>query len=123
MKVSAGFASFTARAKRKSETLDKPGSKRTPRFSEEMIQDCLQIMESGDIEDLFEIIPRIGVLRDSRFRDPLVKLLCEGDPKHREFAAYALGAMGDREFLQPLQQAFLESHNMKGFGTEDFQIA
>jgi HEAT repeat protein len=88
-----------------------------------MIQECLMIMESGDIEDLFEIIPRIGVLRDSRFHDPLLHFLAEKQVKQREFAAYAMGAMGNREFLEPLKQAFLESAEMKGFGVEELQIA
>jgi hypothetical protein len=88
-----------------------------------MIQECLLIMESGDIEDLFEIIPRIGVLRDSRFHDPLLHFLTEKQVKKREFAAYAMGAMGNREFLEPLKQAFLESTELKGFGVEELQIA
>ncbi len=88
-----------------------------------MIQECLHIMESGDIEDLFEIIPRIGVLRDSRFHGPLTKLLLDKDAKKREFAAYAMGAMGDKEFLEPLKKAFAESRAVKGFGIEEFQIA
>jgi len=31
--------------------------------------------------------------------------------------------MGNREFLEPLKQAFLECQKMKGFGAEEFQIA
>ncbi len=98
-------------------------TKKTPRFSEEMIQDCLLVMNSGDIEDLFEIIPRIGVLRDRRFHEPLNGLLLDKDAKKREFAAYAMGAIGDREFLDPLKKAFLEVRAMKGFGVEELQIA
>lgn len=88
-----------------------------------MIQECLLIMGSGDVENLFEIIPRIGVLRDARFHEPLVEMLFQGDIKRREFAAYAMGAMGNREFLEPLQKAFLESQPMRGFGAGEFQIA
>ncbi len=61
--------------------------KKKPRFSEKMIQECLLVMETGDIEDQFEIIPRIGVLRDPRFHKPLLDLLNHKDPKRREFAA------------------------------------
>lgn len=100
----------------------KPPGK-NPRFSEEMIQDCLQIMESGDIEDLFEIIPRLAVLRDERFHKPLEDLLCQKDVKRREFAAYSMGAMGDHKFVKSLEVAFLESHKLRGFGSEEFQIA
>lgn len=107
----------------KASKLNSSSPKKTSRFSEEMIEDCLQVIESGDLEELFEIIPRIGVLRDSRFHEPLIASLFHKDTKRREFAAYALGAMGNREFLEPLKQAFLECQKMKGFGAEEFQIA
>jgi HEAT repeat protein len=88
-----------------------------------MIRECLVVMESGDIEDLFEIIPRIGVLRDPRFNEPLLNLLSQGDIKRREFAAYSMGAIGDRSFLEPLKKAFLGSRHLKGFGAQELQIA
>jgi len=80
-------------------------------------------MESGGIEDLFEIIPRLAVLRDERFNKYLEELLGHKDVKRREFAAYSMGAIGDREFLEPLEHAFQESQKLRGFGSEDFQIA
>jgi HEAT repeat protein len=88
-----------------------------------MIRECLSIMESGDIEDLFEIIPRIGVLRDPRFKEPLLALLEHEDNKRREFAAYSMGAMGDRSFLDPLKKAFYQARPLKGFGSRELQIA
>jgi HEAT repeat protein len=103
--------------------LTKSASRNKPRFSEEMIQECLHIIESGDIEDQFEIIPRIGVLRDPRFHNPLLSLLLETDAKRAEFAAYAMGALGDQSFLEPLKRVFLESQQLKGFGVEELQIA
>ncbi len=86
--------------------LKKPASKKQSRLSDTMVRECLRILESGDTEKLFEIIPRIGVLRDPRFKEPLIALLSEKDLKKREFAAYALGSMGNREFLEPLKVAF-----------------
>jgi HEAT repeat protein len=80
-------------------------------------------MESGDVEDLFEIIPRIGVLRDSRFHQPLLGLLSHRDIKRREFAAYSMGAMGDQGFVEPLKKAFLKARLLKGFGAQELQIA
>jgi HEAT repeat protein len=103
--------------------LDNPGSKKSKRFSEDMIRECLVVMESGDIENLFEIIPRIGVLRDHRFHEPLLALLTDRDIKKREFAAYSMGAMGDRKFVEPLKKAFLETRQLKGFGAQELQIA
>ncbi len=88
-----------------------------------MIQDCLEVIESGDVEELFEIIPRIGVLCDSRFKKPLIKLLSSGDTKKREFAAYSMGAMADRSFLVHLRKAFLEASTKRGFGSNELQIA
>ena len=88
-----------------------------------MIRECLSVMESGDIEDLFEIIPRIGVLRDPRFNEPLLKLLAKDDMKRREFAAYSMGAIGDRCFLEPLKKAFSKAKQLKGFGARELQIA
>jgi HEAT repeat protein len=103
--------------------LDKRPSRKASRFSENTIRDCLRIMESGDIEELFEIIPRLGVLRDRRFHEPLIRILSQRDIKRCEFAAYAMGAMGDAEFLEALKKAFQEAQKMKGFGAQDLLIA
>jgi hypothetical protein len=103
--------------------LDKNLPGKVSRYSEELILDCLLIMDSGDIEDLFEIIPRIGVLRDQRFYEPLIRMLSQKDTKRNEFAAFAMGAMGNHEFLGPLKKAFLEAQKMKGFGAQDLLIA
>jgi HEAT repeat protein len=102
---------------------DKSGSRKTKRFSDDTIRECISIMESGNIEDLFEIIPRIGVLRDPRFKEPLLALLDHEDIKRREFAAYAMGAMADRGFLDPLKKAFFQAQQLKGFGSRELQIA
>jgi HEAT repeat protein len=99
------------------------GFKKKERFSEDMIRECLLVMESGDIEDLFEIIPRIGVLRNARFREPLLAFLDHQDIRKREFAAYAMGAMADHAFLDPLKKAFLKAKQLKGFGARELQIA
>ncbi len=103
--------------------MDKTPAQKSPCYSEELIQNCLLTIESGDIEDLFEIIPRIGVLRDPRFNEPLIHMLSQKGTKRGEFAAYAMGAMGNREFLDPLKQAFLEAQKLKGFGIQDFLVA
>lgn len=88
-----------------------------------MIQECLLVIESGHVEDLFEIIPRIGVLRDIRFHKPLLDLLNHKDPKRREFAAYSMGAMREPLFLESLKKAFIPAQNMKGTASENLQVA
>jgi len=80
-------------------------------------------MTSASGKNLFEIIPRIGVLRDPRFSEPLTALLTHKDLKRREFAAFAMGAMGDRRFLEPLKKVFTETLALKGSRAEDLQVA
>ncbi len=80
-------------------------------------------METGSVEDLFEIIPRIGVIRDARFKQPLLSLLSHREAKRREFAAYAMGAMGDRDFLEPLKRAFHQTRRAPESQAGDLQIA
>ncbi len=97
--------------------------KKRTRFSEEIVQECLRILTSGDPEELFELIPRLGVLRDARFDMALLALLSDKDIKKREFAACAMGAVRRHEFLQPLKEAFMEVRRKKGFGTDEFVLA
>ncbi len=101
----------------------KPAPKKAKHFSEDMIRECLAVMESGNIEELFEIIPRIGVLRDPRFTEPLLKLLEHENVKRREFAAYSMGAIGDRQFLEPLKKAFKKAARIRGAGARELQVA
>ncbi|NWG12022.1 MAG: hypothetical protein HXY20_00630 [Acidobacteria bacterium] len=88
-----------------------------------MIQDCLRTMESASGEELFAIIPRIGVLRDPRFKSVLLALLSHRDLKKREFAAYSMGAMKDPDFLEPLKEAFHGARSLPGLRSEDLLIA
>ncbi len=80
-------------------------------------------MESGSGEELFAIIPRIGVLRDPRFKKVLLTLLSHRDLKKREFAAYSMGAMRDPDFLEPLKKAFHGLRSMPGAHSQDLLIA
>lgn len=101
----------------------KTAKRKKKSFCEDMIVSCLQIIETGDVEELFEIIPRIGVLCDPRFREPLLKLLRSRDAKKREFAAFSMGAMADKAFVEPLKKAFAEAGKMKGLAARELQIA
>ena len=101
----------------------RPARKKRIRFSEEIVQECLRVLTSGDPEELFEIIPRLGVLRDPRFDKCLLAFLSDKDIKKREFAACAMGAVRRHEFLQPLKEAFMEVRRKKGFGTDEFVLA
>jgi HEAT repeat protein len=100
-----------------------PRKRRSHEFSDEVVEECLRIMASASGKDLFEIIPRVGVLRDPRFAEPLIALLSHKNLKHREFAAYAMGSMGRLEFLEPLKQAFNDALALKSPRAQEFQIA
>jgi HEAT repeat protein len=92
-------------------------------FSEDAVLECLKALESGETEKLFELLPRIGVVRDRRFYPHLLALLEHEDVRRREFAACAMGAMADAAFLEPLKAAFLETHRLKDFGGRELQAA
>ena len=81
------------------------------------------MIKFGNTADLFEIIPRIGVLRDLRFHEPLLALLDHKDPRRREFAAYSMGAMREPQFLEPLKTAFWAAKGTRGPAAESLQIA
>ena len=60
---------------------ERPARKKRTQFSEEIVQEVLRILTSGDPEELFELIPRLGVLRDARFDKALLVLLSDKDIK------------------------------------------
>ena len=92
-------------------------------FSEDAVLECLKVLESEETEDLFEILPRIGVVRDQRFRPFLLALIEHKDVRLRIFAACAMGAMADEVFLEPLKKAFLKTRQIRDFGINELQIA
>ena len=92
-------------------------------FSEEAVLACLKVLESEETDDLFEILPRIGVVRDHRFHQPLLELLEHKDVRRREFAACAMGAIADEVFLEPLKEAFIKAQRLRDFGSRGLQTA
>jgi HEAT repeat protein len=88
-----------------------------------MIVECLHVMKFGNTADLFEIIPKIGVMRDARFHEPLTAMLDHKDLRRREFAAYSMGAMREPQFLEPLKTAFQAAQGTRGPAAESLQIA
>ncbi|MDR0311751.1 MAG: HEAT repeat domain-containing protein [Acidobacteriota bacterium] len=92
-------------------------------FAEDSVLECLKVLESGEAEDLFELLPRISVVRDQRFYPLLLALLKHKDVRHREFAAYAMGAMADEAFLEPLKKAFFKNRQISDFDGLELQTA
>lgn len=62
---------------------------------------CLEVMLTGNENDLWDLLPQIGVLRDERFFEPLLDMLTEQGTK-REFAVLGLSALRNSQGLEPL---------------------
>lgn len=92
-------------------------------FSEDSVLECLKVLESGETEDLFELLPRISIVRDRRFYPLLLALLEHKEVRRREFAACAMGAMADGVFLEPLKKVFYKNRQLRDFGGRELQVA
>ncbi len=80
------------------------------------VERCLNILRTGKINELYSILPQIGVLRDESFLEPLLELLRSRDGKKREFAAHALGVMENPKALRFLYQALNDPLTTQGKG-------
>ena len=92
-------------------------------FSEDAVMECLKVLESGDTDSLFELLPRIGVMRDPHFYPYLLALLKHKEVRRREFAACAMGATADESFLEPLKAAFIKTLRPGNDGGYELQTA
>ena len=75
----------------------------------QMVRTCLGIFSHGTEEQLYEILPHIGILRSPLFLKPLLSLLKSGKSYQQEFAAVALGSVGDSRAIRSLAKVFMES--------------
>ena len=72
----------------------------------QLIQRCLEILEKGDEEKIYEILPHLRIVRSPTFLSPLLRLLKSGSANQAEFAALALGSLGDPAAIDPLCELF-----------------
>ena len=88
---------------------------------EELIQTCLTILSQGKEKQLYEVLPHISIVRSPSFFEPLLKLL-ESDKRYQqEFAAVALGSMGDGRAIEPLFKAFMKPSSLRGSEGQSLQ--
>jgi len=85
----------------------------------QLIQLCLQILEEGDEGRIFEILPHLRIVRSPTFLAPLLNLLQTGSGSQVEFAAIALGSLGDPAAIEPLYEIVKGLAEKKG--TESLQ--
>jgi HEAT repeat protein len=90
---------------------------------EALIQTCLAILSRGKEEQLYAILPHISIIRSPAFFEPLLKLLESGKRNQQEFAAVALGSMGDGRAIKPLFKAFMQSSSLRGSDAQSLQAS
>jgi HEAT repeat protein len=90
---------------------------------DQLIQTCLQIIEKGGEKELYGVLPHISVVRSPSFVEPLLQLLKSGDSSRKEFAAFALGSIGDPRSIESFYQAFIDSTHSREAGGQSLQRA
>ena len=90
---------------------------------EKLIQTCLSILLEGKAKKLYEVLPHISVVRSPLFLEPLLKLLQSGNRNQKEFAAIALGSLGDARAIEPLYKVFVKPSTFRGKGSQSLQAS
>lgn len=90
---------------------------------EKFVQTCLQIFESGTEKQLYAVLPHISVVRSPSFVEPLLKLLRTGSLDQKEFAAMALGSLGEPRCIEPLFEVFMQTVKTRPAATQSLQAA
>jgi HEAT repeat protein len=91
--------------------------------TEELTQTCIQILESGQIRALYDILPYISLIHSDQFLPPLTNLLEDGTRSQKLFAALALGSVGNEESALALSDLFRDPETFSGAGTRSLQTA
>ena len=76
---------------------------------EQLIEKCLEILRTGNEEDRYKVLPHMSVTRSAQFLEPLLEMLDSGELRDKEFAALALGALGNPAAVKPLFAFFRET--------------
>lgn len=90
---------------------------------EKLIQTCLKILVEGKAKKLYEVLPHISIVRSPLFLEPLLKLLKSGNRNQKEFAAVALGSLGDSRAIEPLYTTFTKPSTLRGKGSQSLQAS
>ena len=90
---------------------------------EKLIQTCLSILVEGKDKKLYEVLPHISIVRSPLFLEPLLQLLQSRNRNQKEFAAVALGSLGDAQAIEPLYKVFVEPSTFRGKGSQSLQAS
>ncbi len=90
---------------------------------DELVKNCVTVLEQGGSEALFRILPHITLTRDRRFCPQLIELLEKGTVRQQLFAAIALGSLCCEKAVPPLASALGRPSTFRGTGTQSLQRA
>ncbi len=88
-----------------------------------LVRVCLAVLSQGKEKQLYEVLPHICVVRAPSFFEPLLKLLESEKRYQQEFAAVALGSLGDGRAIEPLFKVFMQPSSLRGSGTRSLQAS
>lgn len=89
----------------------------------QLTETCLRVLREGAGRDLYSVLPHICLLRSECFLQPLTRRLRSNLPSDQLFAAVALGSLGDRRAVAPLQELFMRPSSLRGPGCQSLQTA
>ena len=90
---------------------------------DQLVATCIEILRSGSEAERYKILPHVSVTRCKRFLEPLLKLLGSDTPEDKEFAALALGALGDPAAIDPLFAVLQDSRIFNKGGNRSLEAA
>ncbi len=89
----------------------------------ELVRTCITALRTGPVDAQFHILPHITLTRDTGFLPPLINLLERGTRSQQILAAMALGSLGCRPCVEPLERALERPRTFQGEGTQSLQRA
>lgn len=88
---------------------------------QQLEEKCLAILQAGDIEQIYDILPHLSILRSRIFRPPVERLLRSEDRDKKQFAVIALGILGGEASVDPLARLARKIPNWQGPGIRSLE--
>lgn len=90
---------------------------------DEVVDSCLDVLQKGKSKDLFDFLPKISVLRDPCFIQPLLDMLHGNQLRKREFAAMGLSEISTPQTTLALCRCLQEKVEKVTPSYQRFQFA
>jgi len=101
--------------------MPKSRSRSHPSSDDQLIANCLEILQSGRMSECYKLLPRLGVAKDRRALPVLRQMLFSGERCREELAVCGLAALGCRDTLPWLFEKLGEPSVCHGPGSQKFQ--